>query len=80
MKIDRVRAFQVTGRADVPVIEERGARLLYLPPYSPDLNPIEHAFAKVKQVLLRAGARTIDALAAAAGSPSTPSRPPPEPS
>jgi transposase len=33
-------------------MEAAGARLLYLPPYSPDLNPIEKAFAKLKQLLL----------------------------
>jgi transposase len=40
------------------LIEARGCELLYLPPYSPDLNPIEEAFAKVKALLRRAGART----------------------
>jgi transposase len=39
-----------------------GAAVLYLPPYSPDLNPIEPAFAKLKQVLRSAGHRTVDAL------------------
>ena len=43
-------------------IEARGARFLPLPSYSPDLNPIEHAFSKVKQALRRAQARTDDAL------------------
>lgn len=43
-------------------IEARGARLKFLPPYSPDLNPIELAWSKVKQFLRLAGARTIDAL------------------
>ena len=43
-------------------IETAGARLLYLPPYSPDLNPIEMAFAKLKAVLRKAAARSIDAL------------------
>ena len=46
-------------------IEARGARLLFLPPYSPDFNPIEHTFSKVKQALRRAAARTDDALRAA---------------
>ena len=46
-------------------IEARGARLRHLPSYSPDLNPIEHAFSKVKQALRRAKARTDDALRAA---------------
>ncbi len=43
-------------------IESTGARLLYLPPYSPDLNPIEKAWAKLKQLLRSAQARTTDAL------------------
>jgi transposase len=49
------------------LIEERGCKLLYLPPYSPDLNPIEEAFAKLKALLRRAGARTRDALIEAMG-------------
>jgi len=40
-------------------IEAVGARLLYLPPYSPDFNPIEMAFAKLKALLRKAAARTI---------------------
>jgi transposase len=48
-------------------IEQRGARFLPLPPYSPDFNPIEEAFSKVKQFLRRAQARTDDALRAATG-------------
>ncbi len=43
-------------------IEAAGARLLYLPPYSPDLNPIEKAWAKLKQLLRTAKARTREAL------------------
>jgi transposase len=43
-------------------IEAAGASLLYLPPYSPDFNPIENAFAKLKALLRRAAARTIDDL------------------
>jgi DDE superfamily endonuclease len=39
------------------LIEERGCELLYLPPYSPDLNPVEEAFAKLKALLREAGAR-----------------------
>jgi transposase len=42
------------------VIEARGAHLWYLPPYSPDLNPIEEAFSKVKAFLRSAGPRTLD--------------------
>jgi len=41
-------------------IEARGAQLWYLPPYSPDLNPIEEAFSKVKTCLRRAEPRTLD--------------------
>jgi transposase len=44
------------------MIEARGARLLCLPPYSPDFNPIEQAFAKLKALLRKAAARTLDAL------------------
>jgi len=43
-------------------IARAGADLLYLPPYSPDFNPIENAFAKLKAMLRRAAARTIDEL------------------
>jgi transposase len=43
-------------------IEATGARLLYLPPYSPDLNPIEKAWAKLKALLRNAHARTAEAL------------------
>lgn len=50
------------------LLRERGAWFLFLPPYSPDLNPIEMAFAKLKAHLRRIGARTIDALWAAVGS------------
>jgi transposase len=49
------------------LIEERGAELLYLPPYSPDLNPIEEAFAKLKHLLRKSGARTKEALIEAMG-------------
>jgi transposase len=44
------------------LIEERGCKLIYLPAYSPDFNPIEEAFSKIKSILRRAGARTKDAL------------------
>ena len=43
-------------------IESTGAQLLYLPPYSPDLNPIEKAWAKLKQLLRSAQARTKEML------------------
>ena len=58
--IDNLSAHKVEGvRA---AIEARGAILLYLPPYSPDLNPIEMAFAKLKALLRKAAARTRDSL------------------
>jgi transposase len=43
-------------------IEAAGAMLRYLPPYSPDFNPIENAFSKLKAILRKAAARTIDDL------------------
>jgi hypothetical protein len=49
------------------LIEGRGCELLYLPPYSPDFNPIERAFAKLKALLRRAQARTFGALIEAMG-------------
>ena len=49
------------------LIEAQGCELLFLPPYSPDLNPIEEAFAKVKALLRRAGARTRETLMEAMG-------------
>jgi transposase len=44
------------------LIEKAGAEVLYLPPYSPDLNPIEKAWSKLKQILRSAKARTKEAL------------------
>jgi DDE superfamily endonuclease len=50
------------------LIEDRGCELLYLPPYySPDFNPIEQAFSKIKGILRRAEARTREALIEAMG-------------
>ena len=49
------------------IIEGRGCEVLYLPPYSPDFNPIEQAFSKVKGLLRRAQARTRQALIEAMG-------------
>jgi transposase len=49
------------------LIERRGCELLYLPPYSPDFNPIEEAFAKIKSLMRKAEARTREALIAAMG-------------
>ena len=50
------------GKRARALAEARGATLLFLPAYSPDLNPIELAFAKLKQLLRSAGHRTVDAL------------------
>lgn len=44
------------------LVESRGAKLEFLPPYSPDLNPIEMVFAKIKQLLRSLGCRTKDTL------------------
>ena len=49
------------------IVEGRGCELVYLPPYSPDFNPIEQAFSKVKGLLRRAEARTREALIEAMG-------------
>ena len=49
------------------LIEERGCEFVYLPPYSPDFNPIEQAFSKLKASLRRAEARTREALIEAMG-------------
>jgi transposase len=58
--LDNLSAHKVTGIREL--IEARGAGLLYLPPYSPDLNPIEKAWSKFKQFLRAAKARTAEAL------------------
>jgi transposase len=50
------------GKAARGAIRKAGAHLLFLPPYSPDLNPIEQLFAKFKTLLRKAGARSIDAI------------------
>jgi transposase len=49
------------------IVEEAGCELVYLPPYSPDLNPIERAFSKVKGLVRKAEARTREALIEAIG-------------
>jgi transposase len=49
------------------LIEEAGATLLFLPPYSPDFNPIEEAFSKVKSILRKLQSRTKEALLEATG-------------
>ena len=55
------------GPAVRRAIEAAGASLLYLPPYSPDFNPIENAFAKLKALLRKAATRSLDALWTAIG-------------
>ena len=58
--MDNLPSHKVTGVRHA--IEQAGATLLYLPPYSPDLNPIEMAFSKLKAILRQAAARTIEDL------------------
>jgi transposase len=58
--LDNLGSHKVRGVREA--IEARGASLLYLPPYSPDLNPIELAFSKLKRLLRSAATRTIGAL------------------
>jgi transposase len=58
--MDNLGSHKVAGVSQA--IEAVGARLLYLPPYSPDLNPIEQLFAKLKARLRKAAARTIETL------------------
>jgi len=56
------------GKAVRRAIRNAGARLLFLPKYSPDLNPIEQVFSKLKHLLRKAQARSYEALLEAAGS------------
>lgn len=58
--LDNLAAHKVAGVREK--IQAAGASLLYLPPYSPDLNPIEQVFAKLKALLRKAAARTKEAL------------------
>jgi transposase len=58
--LDNLPAHKVDGVRER--IEAAGAKLLYLPPYSPDLNPIEQAFSKFKALLRKAALRSIPAL------------------
>ena len=58
---------RLPGRRVRELIEERGCELVYLPAYSPDYNPIEEAFAKIKNLLRKAAARTKEALVEAIG-------------
>jgi len=58
--MDNLPAHKVKGVAEA--IAARGAELRYLPPYSPDLNPIEQMFAKLKALLRKTAARSVDKL------------------
>lgn len=58
--MDNLPAHKVSGVREA--IESTGARLMYLPPYSPDFNPIEMAFSKLKALLRKAAARTVNDL------------------
>jgi transposase len=64
--MDNLPAHKVRGVREI--IEATGATLLYLPPYSPDLNPIELGFSKLKAHVRKAKARTLEALDAAVAS------------
>ena len=55
------------GKAIRQALRAAGAKLFFLPKYSPDLNPIEQVFAKLKHLLRKASARTVEALVAAIG-------------
>jgi len=59
-------AFHKSERAE-KLIKQRGAWLLFLPPYSPDLNPIEMAYSKLKALLRKHAARNFDAICDALG-------------
>jgi transposase len=58
--MDNLRSHKVAGVREA--IEAAGATLLFIPPYSPDLNPIEMAFAKLKALLRAKAIRTVEAL------------------
>lgn len=61
--MDNLASHKVAGIREA--IEAAGAKLCYLPPYSPDLNPIEQFFAKFKALIRKAAARTVETLWAA---------------
>jgi transposase len=58
--LDNLPAHKVSGAR--AAIEAVGATMQFLPPYSPDFNPIEQAFSKIKSILRKAAARTVEAL------------------
>lgn len=61
--MDNLRSHKVSGV--IELVESVGATVLYLPPYSPDLNPIEQMWSKIKAYLRKVKARTVDALLSA---------------
>ena len=61
--MDNLRSHKVQGVREI--VESVGAKIIYLPPYSPDLNPIEQMWSKIKAFLRSVKARTVDALLAA---------------
>jgi transposase len=63
--LDNLSAHKAPRVAEL--VEATGARVAFLPPYSPDYNPIEQAFSKVKAVLRKLAAREVDALFDAVG-------------
>ena len=63
--LDNLSSHKVAGVREA--IETAGAELRYLPPYSPDLNPIEQMFAKLKALLRKIAARSVEALWTAIG-------------
>lgn len=58
--MDNLPSHKINGVREA--IEKVGAQLVFLPPYSPDFNPIEMAFSKLKALLRKAAARTVDDL------------------
>ena len=60
MVMDNLSSHKVDGVRER--LQKHGAEVLYLPPYSPDLNPIEKAWAKLKQILRASKARSSEAL------------------
>ena len=61
--MDNLRCHKVKGIKEA--IQQTGAQLLYLPPYSPDFNPIERMWSKLKAILRKVKTRTVDSLLAA---------------
>ena len=72
--LDNLAAHKVDGVRQA--IAAAGASILYLPPYSPDLNPIERRFAKLKTLPRKAAARTKDSSGPPSAACSKPTRPP----